>query len=338
MNAYRPLLLCLCLSACACLDAWAASLLDSEPDVAAEEAESEPEASSPPSDAGPAPAQPLAPLRIGAFNVQQLGAAESTDIPLVASLIEEHFDLVGLVEVMHTGNDSHAGYDALLSALGPAWAGQVSAEKRPNIDTEFAEYYAVLRRTERVALCEAFPDLTYHPDADGTRAQAQRDDLFLREPAFGCYRVQRAAHEPTGFDFVLGVYHARWGSGSQADIKSELRHLDAVFAHQRALHPEERDFLLVGDLNLDAAQLAPLVQATPLVVGGGTTLNRYGEISPNQLDHILVLDVEHTQEFLGVAEVLDVRQAAGSSLAYRSRVSDHLPVRALFDAAAADDD
>lgn len=277
-------------------------------------------------------------LRVGAFNIRRLGLEPGTDIALVSELIESNFDLVGVVEVMHTGNDTHAGYDALLNALGPGWAGQITDTKRPNLNTNFAEFYAVFRRAARVSVCDAFPNLTYHPDADGTRAQSDRADLFLREPAFGCYRVQDPETQRTGFDFVLGVYHARWGSGAVDDIAAEIVHLDKVFAHQRALHPEERDFLLVGDFNLDAGVLSKLVRAVPLVQEGGTTLNQRGGRSSNQRDHILALDLAHTQEFLGLAEVLDLRGAAGALPNYLTRVSDHLPVRALFDGSAIDDD
>lgn len=279
-------------------------------------------------------------LRVGVFNVRRLGTDERTDIPLVALLIERHFDLLALVEVMHTGDKTHSGYDALLSALGPAWVGQITESPRPNLNTQFAEYYAVLHRRSRVALCPDAPELVYFPDADGRRNTQQLPDLFLREPAFGCYLAHAAgdiqdadvqnADQPS-LELTLGVYHARWGTGEADEIAKEVSHLDKVLAHQQSLLPRERHLLLVGDFNLELLQLQALVAAQPILFAdAGTTLNRQGERSPHQRDHMLAVNHELVRAHLGDTEVLDLRDEAYGPDAYFARVSDHLPLRAHF--------
>ena len=274
-------------------------------------------------------------LRLGAWNVRRLGSADQhTDIPLLASLIDRHFDALALVEIMQTHGGGHVGLDELVSALGPDWAAQVTATPRPNTKAPFAEFYAVVFRTARVQPCDEGPLLSYAPD-DVTDDAVSIEGRFLREPAFGCFRAH--AHGSPGFDFLLGVYHARYGSGSAEDIAREVMHVDALLHRVSSLWPKEKDVLLLGDFNLDSEQLARWVAAHDATSGTGSTLNQDGERSLNLLDHLLLLNPEHTQELIAPAEVLDLRTEAGSSRTYFQQLSDHLPIRALFRSEADDD-
>lgn len=285
-----------------------------------------------PDDAPPEPSS----VRLGAFNVRRLGFDARTDIALLAELIDRHFDLLALTEVMQTGDFGHAGYDALLEALGPAWAGQITSAPRPNLRSPFAEYYAVLRRQSRVALCPGAEALAYHPEGDGS-ARAELPDHFLREPAFGCYVLLSPRGEPA-MDFVLGVYHARWGDGDLDAIAREVAGLDALLTQQPARFGGEQDVLLVGDFNLPPHVLAQTVTAQVRTRGRGSTLNPEGHLSENLYDHLLVLHPERTTELIADAEVLDLREEAGGPAAYAYAISDHLPILALLDASGADDD
>jgi hypothetical protein len=275
-------------------------------------------------------------VRLGAFNVRRLGFDARTDIAMLAQLIDRHFDLLALTEVMQTGDFGHAGYDALLEALGPAWAGQITSTPRPNLRSPFAEYYAVLRRPSRVALCPGAEELVYHPEGDG-RAPAELPDHFLREPAFGCYVLLSPSGAPA-MDFVLGVYHARWGDGDQAAIAREVAGLDAVLLQQAARFGGEQDVLLVGDFNLPPHVLARIVSAQVRTQGRGSTLNPEGYLSDNLYDHLLVLHPDRTTELVTDAQVLDLRAEAGGPAAYAHAISDHLPILALLDASGPDDD
>lgn len=274
-------------------------------------------------------------LRMGAWNVRRLGAEEETDVALLARLIERHFDLLGLVEVMQTGAGGHAGLDRLMESLGPAWSCNVTASPRPNLRSPFAEFYAILFRKDTVAPCDDLRHLEFHPEGDGSDSGGP--GLFLREPAFGCYRRSTSGME-RGFDFLLGVYHARWGTGVSSEIADEVRHLDQVLERQASLHPAEKDILLLGDFNLGSTELQAVVKAHDATEGSGSTLNRSGERSDNLLDHLLVMNPDYTHELLGAAQVLDLRSEAGSGTAYVERISDHLPIRALFFGAGPDDD
>jgi len=275
------------------------------------------------------------PLRLGTWNVRRLGSADQhTDIPLLANLIDRHFDVLALVEVMQTQGGGHAGLDELVSALGPNWAAQVTATPRPNTKAPFAEFYAVVFRTARVRPCDEGPLLSYAPD-DVTDDAVSLEGRFLREPAFGCFRA--GANGTPGFDFLLGAYHARYGSGSAEDIAQEVMHVDALLRRVSSLWPKEKDVLLLGDFNLDSEQLARWVVAQDATSGTGSTLNQNGERSLNLLDHLLLPNPEHTHELIAPAEVLDLRTEAGSSRTYFLQLSDHLPIRALFRSESDDD-
>lgn len=52
-------------------------------------------------------------VRLGAWNIKKLGHGSSKRYDLVAQVIEEHFDLVAILEVMQKGG-THPGYDELL--------------------------------------------------------------------------------------------------------------------------------------------------------------------------------------------------------------------------------
>ena len=60
-------------------------------------------------------------LRLGSWNIKKLGHGSAKDYPLVAKIIEDNFDIMGVVEVMQKGG-GHPGYDSLISQLGAEWA------------------------------------------------------------------------------------------------------------------------------------------------------------------------------------------------------------------------
>ena len=59
-------------------------------------------------------------LRLGAWNLKKLGHGSSKDYTTVAAVIDSHFDVLAVVEVMQKGG-GHPGYDALMIELAPHW-------------------------------------------------------------------------------------------------------------------------------------------------------------------------------------------------------------------------
>jgi endonuclease/exonuclease/phosphatase family metal-dependent hydrolase len=279
----------------------------------------------------PAPARPsgmsvpngMAPpcLRFGAWNVRKLGADSEQDLSAIARVIEGNFDLIALLEVMWSEHD--AALAPLLSELGAAWAAQITDTALPAPPSQYSEYYAVLYRPAQVAPCAELPALRFlSQDAPGPSSLH-----FLREPAFGCYR---AAGVPGGSDFVLAVYHARWGSGAADEIAGEVRQTDAVLRELAERLPGERQLFMLGDFNLTPEQLAPLTQASDRTRGQGSTLSANGQPSAHLYDHLLAFGSAADSALEQDATVLDVRAEANDPAAFRARVSDHLPIRACL--------
>jgi hypothetical protein len=287
---------------------------------------------------GPAPPPTRAPeatahapgpaLRIGAWNVRKLGFEPHKDLASVARIIEAHFDLIAVIELMWS--ERGPPLSLLLDRLGPAWSGHVTSSARPNVPFPHAEYYAVLYRAERVAPCRELRELRFIDDADGSAA----DGLFLREPAFGCYRTSPALGAR---DFALGVYHARWGDGEPAEIADEVRHIDAAFAAFARRLPQEPTLFMIGDFNLVPEQLAPLTRARDRTQGRGSTLDAAGEISTHLYDHLLAFGAAASAALPADAIVLDVRAEANDPESFRARVSDHLPIVVELPASPDDD-
>ena len=78
-----------------------------------------------------------------------------------------------------------------MAALGAKWRGVVTKRPRPDTTSGSAEFYAVVWRTERAALCDGWTGLRIADDVN---------DDFSREPAFTCLRIGK-------MDLLLAAYH-----------------------------------------------------------------------------------------------------------------------------------
>jgi endonuclease/exonuclease/phosphatase family protein len=273
-------------------------------------------------------------IRIGSWNVRKLGHGPNKNFSLVAQVIDTHFDVVAIVEVMQKGG-GHPGYDSLMAQLGPGWLGVVTNAPRPETSSGSAEFYAILFRATHARLCAGWSGLRFHVDNSGG-AGASGPDRFSREPAFACFVAIRADHS-SGFDFMLAAYHAVWADGDIGDIQSEASHLGEVFSAMAAAQPGERDLIVAGDFNLVASDLQSIIPQVVRTIGTGSTLNGSGQVTSNLYDHIIANELAATAEMIAPDEVLDVRSVASSNQLFFQTVSDHLPAVARFRVAADDD-
>jgi len=292
-----------------------------------------------------------------------LGHGDSKDYEAVARVIMENCDIAAIVEVMQK-QGGHPGYDRLLQELGSGWAGMVTDEPRPNTGSGNSEHYGVVWFERSVAPCRIGigqppgpRGLQYYPDGDGTPGD-DRPDLFAREPAFGCFQAIRytggstcvshgnypgtdgpcLAETVRTTDFLLGIYHATWAGGERRIIRDEVAQLGLVFDEMSHARPGERDRLILGDFNLVPDELADILPYEDRTEGTGSTLNSDGEITDNLYDHVLVRDPVATSEMVGNAQVLDVRDVAGSPAEFYRTVSDHLPIAVRLRVDGEDDD
>lgn len=274
-------------------------------------------------------------LRVCAWNIQKLGHNNRKDFPVVGRVIEDHCDVAVLTEVMQKKGLA-PGYDELSVRLGPDWTGLRTRTPRPNTNSGNSEFYAIVYRTKLLEVCDGWNELLYVADGDGSKG-ASGPDLFLREPAFGCFRMRRKEGE---FDFLLGAFHAKAHRGAQdrERTEAEARELSGAIESVRRLRRGENDVLIAGDFNLTPSELASKTRLTALQRGAGSTLSASGARSANLLDGFLLESPALSPEIADSAEVLDVRSYAANARTFARTVSDHLPVRVLVRVAGPDDD
>jgi hypothetical protein len=277
-----------------------------------------------------APGAPGA-LRMGAWNLRKYGLEAQKDKRALAAIIKAHFDLVALLEVVFTPDEAALSELSLL--LAPEFGLSATASPRPNVASPHAEYYVIAHRRALVAPCAELPGLSFFPDGQGSADSAARG-LFLREPAFGCYR---ALDRPHGLDFLLAAYHAEWGEGEAQAIANEVKNIDTVFAAMQQRLPEERALYMVGDFNLTPSELSPLTSARDRSTGGGSTLDAQGNLSTHLYDHLLAFGTAANAALLEDARVLDVRAEAFDPKQFRAQLSDHLPIVAQLRLSEDDD-
>jgi hypothetical protein len=274
-------------------------------------------------------------IRIGAWNIKKLGHGSSKNYALLASIVDQQFDLLTVIEVMQK-QGGHPGYDSLLASLGSGWAGLVTDSPRPRSGSGNAEFYAVLYRPDQLSPCVGWHELSYHQDNDGSPT-GTGENRFVREPAYGCFVAWNSAGA-VGCDFVVAAYHATWADGNEDEIQAEVAHLPEVFQAMASAVSGEKDLFVIGDFNLTPNILADTVPIADRTNGTGSTLNSRGKRTNNLYDHLLVKDEDASQELRGNAEVIDVVLMASSPRTFYKTVSDHLPIVATMDCSGADDD
>lgn len=259
------------------------------------------------------------PLRLCSWNVERLGS-RGKDFSAIAALLEDSCDAAVVLEVLREG-DGAPGWEQVLEELGDDWLGVRTEEPRPE-GGSYAEYVAIAWRKDALEPCDEEAELSYAPDPE---------DRMQREPAFGCFRTA------SGFDFLLGGYHADWDDSVEI-IEEEVRFLDQAVREARRAWPDEDDVLLFGDFNLSPDRLSRLTDLTLFTEGEGSTLNASGARTMNLYDQLLVASLADTPELVEPAEVLDVQGDLGGSSFYVQNVSDHLPLRVLLYDSFGDDD
>jgi hypothetical protein len=271
----------------------------------------------------PAPKPSFESIRLGTWNVRNLGRRPEQDVGRIALVIEQHFDVLTLTEIAHAAG-GHPGYDRLLAALGPGWGGLVSDTPRPPGDG--GEYYAVVYRRDRVRPCQGWERLrTVSPS-----------NAFVRAPDFAC--LEAGDLDAPGIDFLLAAYRAPFADGDAAVAAADVARLGDAFTAMKLARPGEDDLIIAGNFNLESVELAHVLKASDHTIGDGSKLNLLGDRTSTLPDHILVFDDLATTELLGEAEALDVRGIAPSHEEFYRTVSDHLPIMLRLSTFGRDDD
>jgi len=180
-------------------------------------------------------------LRIAAFNIQVFGKSKASD-PLIMgnlSIIARSFDIMAIEEIRDSEGEAFpALLDSINALEGPDYEGVIG----PRLGrTSSKEQYAFIYDPSKASLIDP-PALTY-PDSE---------DLFHREPLMARFSTDAG-------DFVLIVIHT-----DPDETRQEMADLPKAIDFARAAYPDERDFILMGDMNADCSYFDPGSDMTEL--------------------------------------------------------------------------
>jgi hypothetical protein len=157
-------------------------------------------------------------------------------------------------------------------------------------------------------------------------------DVFEREPYIASFKV-------SNFDFVLVGIHTK-----PDDAYNEIGNLTSVISSIQTSKPEEKDIIVMGDLNADGSYFDEDANSNPFKA------SQYLWLINNNMDtmvktaytydRIAILDTTLGHEYdSGTAQVFYFDQLYGlNNQTFVGEVSDHYPVFAQYKTNLVDDD
>ncbi len=262
-------------------------------------------------------------IRIATFNIQIFGESKVSKPNVMQTLaaIVANFDLVAIQEVRSPQSMPVARLVDLINRSG----GKYDATLCEPIGEEgnvHKEQYAFVWDTNRMRM---IPESSYVVADSGKRMH--------REPMVTSFESRVPfVQGQVPFRFTIINAHTDPDFVSNKAISNEMNVLDDVFIRVREYEyreHQEDDVFVVGDLNVDVANLGELGQVPGMIsVAGSQPTNTAGT---KTYDHILI-DRNTTAEFTGRFGVIDYVRDYGLTPEQALEVSDHRPVWAEFSA------
>ncbi len=250
-------------------------------------------------------------ILMGSFNIQTFGRAKMSNPDVVEVLVDiaRRFDVLAIQELRDISEETIPEFLALINADGSRFRAVVS----PRISYQESRYAE---------------QLVYLYDADQLEIISQSyvaldpyDDMY-RPPFVTHFRCLSYPPE-YAFSFVVMNVHV-----APQRTATEFRAMETIVSLIRDEHPDEDDFILIGDMNEEPGRFNQYrwfqnqFAAIPSQWKTNTRLTK-------NYDNI-IFDVRHTAEFTGQSGVLNIMDEYGLPLEQALLVSDHLPVWAVF--------
>lgn len=256
-------------------------------------------------------------IRIATFSIQDFGKQKAADINVMRVLtnIISQFDVVAVQEIQ--GGDP-VPIEALVNSLRNSGACYNATVSQPIGQGSQAESYAFLWDDTRIQLV---PDSAY--------VVQDTADRMDHEPMVASFETRvGTADGRRPFRFTLINAHA--SPTKAAAVGNEMDVLDDVYVRVRQYDYEtngEKDCILLGNLNVDAAGLNELGQIPGVQsIAGETKTNTF---SNARQDHIII-DARMTREYSGRSGVLSMVDQFGLTEEQALQVSDHQPLWGEF--------
>ncbi len=249
-------------------------------------------------------------LTIASFNIQVFGRAKArkTAVMKVLAEIITRFDLVAIQEIRDKSGAAIRKLAAEVDALGTPYALLVSprlGRKEPR------EAYAFLYCTETLT---PVGEQYLYQEPTGT-------DFFPREPFIARFKCTKG-----NFTFVLINLHTDPDTATR-----EIHALKEVLAFAQRKYPQEKDFIILGDLNADCKyfndkQPNPLPATRWLVKNNVDTTVKSSSCTYDRI----IITAACLPDFTGEVGVFRYDQEFDLSSQESIEVSDHFPVWARF--------
>ncbi len=248
-------------------------------------------------------------ITIASFNIQVFGQSKlkKAEVMEVLAKIARRFDIVAIQEIRSKEENVIPDFVKLINADGSRYDFVIGPRLGRTVSKE---QYVFVYDTTRIELT---PNSIYTvPDLQ---------DNLHREPLVANFRV-RGPPSDKAFSFDLVNIHT-----DPDETDEELDALADVFQYVQRQNPHEDDVILLGDLNVDEKHLGELGRLPNIgwVVSGAMTNTRLSKSYDN-----IILDRSATVEYTGQWGVLNLMSEYSLTIDEALKVSDHMPVWAVF--------
>ncbi|MEW6722510.1 MAG: endonuclease/exonuclease/phosphatase family protein [Candidatus Micrarchaeota archaeon] len=263
--------------------------------------------------------QPYNTIRIANFNIQVFGESKRSkpEVMEVLAKTARNFDLMAVQELRDDTETTLPIYLEKINSLpGPEYA----AISSPRLGrTSSKENYAFVYDTSAIRLVPG-SNYTFADPPPGTET-----DLFQREPFLARFEAV------TGdFDFVLITIHT-----DPDETPQELSDMALVVEDAKTHFPDEKDFIILGDLNADCTYLSA-AKASALEIRNST----FTWAVPDEADTTtkttncaydrIIFGADTQENYAGEWGVFRFDQEYTLNQTFTEQVSDHYPVFADF--------
>ena len=259
--------------------------------------------------------------KIAAFNIQIFGKTKSDkpEVMVVLTNIVREFDIVLIQEIRDATEQTIPNF---IQQINQANGVLYSYIESPRLGrTTSKEAYAYIYNTQTVQFIQG-SDYVYNDN----------NDVFEREPYIATFKIGN-------FDFTLAGIHTK-----PEDAYNEIGNLTTVISSIQTAKPNEKDIIVMGDLNADGSYYNEDDTSNPLKAP------QYNWIITNNIDttvktdntydRIIILDTTLNHEYdAGTAQAFHFDQAYGlNNQTFVEEISDHYPVFAQYKTNLQDDD
>lgn len=259
----------------------------------------------------PSPVQdtPVETITVASWNLQVFGRSKASDERILNGMahIISTFDFIAIQEIKDISGNAFQALMGAVKAKNPQFTFALS----PRVGSGGAiEQYAFIFRKDRIAVIDA-----------GTIYSGSEVNEFARPPLISHFRTVSG-----NFDFVAINVHT-----APENANAEIRALASVVRFALNRYPDEKDVIVLGDLNADCSYFnarasSHEIKMAPfrwLITDGSDT-----NVSSKQCAYDRIVIGPATEEdYTGKASIwkFEVNTTAG-----HRQYSDHWPVSATF--------